>query len=201
MLRGVRVTMSDRGDRLFMLEGERNTESPKTFSDLGTRPRTLSRKALQDATERKRYVVSTLHDKRRQILRSVVEAKQGHNWDNILNDLVTVIKDLKGTLIELENLYANDKYGDYKGETSITNGRWSAGALIEEIKHEEAQKLSETHSRQSRRSRRSKSTCSNSRSSTARIKASAEAAAARENAQFERLIAEKELAHKEREQR
>ena len=46
MLRGVRVTMSDRGHRLFMLDRERNTESPKTSSDLGTRPRTLSRIAL-----------------------------------------------------------------------------------------------------------------------------------------------------------
>ena len=73
-------------------------------------------------------------------------------------------------------------------------------ALIEEIKYKEAKKLAETHSCQSRCSRRSNSSCSNSTtSSAARMKALAEAAAARENAQFERLIAEKEHAHKERE--
>ena len=195
--------MSDCGDRLHILDGERNTESPKASSDLGTRPRTLSRKALQNATERKRHVVSTLHDKLKHIIQSVGEEKQAHNVGNILNDLITITKDLKAALIELENLYANDKYGDYNGETSITNERWiinRAEALIEEIKYKEAKKLAETHSCQSRRSRRSNSSCSNSTtSSAARMKAIAEAAAARENAQFERLIAEKEHAHKERE--
>ena len=195
--------MSDCGDRSYMLDGERNTESPKASSDLGTRPRTLSRKALQNATERKRHVVSTLHDKLKQMIRSVGEGKQAHNLNNILSDLVTITKDLKAALTELENLYANDKYGDYKGETSITNERWTinrAEALIEEIKHKEAEKLAETYSCQSRRSRRSNSTSSNSTSSSAaRMKALAEAAAARENAQFERLIAEKQHAHKERE--
>ena len=195
--------MSDCGDRLHILDGERNTESPKASSDLGTRPRTLSRKALQNATERKRHGVSTLHDKLKHIIQSVGEEKQAHNMGNILNDLITITKDLKAALIELENLYANDKYGDYKGETSITNERWiinRAEALIEEIKYKEAKKLAETHSCQSRRSRRSNSACSNSTtSSAARMKALAEAAAARENAQFERLIAQKEHAHKERE--
>ena len=195
--------MSDCGDRLHILDGERNTESPKASSDLGTRPRTLSRKALQNATERKRHVVSTLHDKLKHIIQSVGEEKQAHNVGNILNDLITITKDLKAALIELENLYANDKYGDYKGETSITNERRiinRAEALIEEIKYEEAKKLAGTLSCQSRRSRRSNSSCSNSTtSSAARMKAIAEAAAARENAEFERLIAEKEHAHKERE--
>ena len=193
--------MSDCGDQLHILDRERNTESPKASSDLGTRPRTLSKKALQNTTERKRHVVSTLHDKH--IIQSVGEEKQAHNVGNILNALITITKDLKAALIELENLYADDKYGDYKGETSITNERWiihRAEALIEEIKYKEAKKLAETHSCQSRRSRRSNSTCSNSTtSSAARMKALAEAAAARENAQFESLIAEKEHAHKERE--
>ena len=40
------------------------------------------------------------------------EEKQAHNVGNILNDLITITKDLKAALIELENLYANDKYGD-----------------------------------------------------------------------------------------
>ena len=100
--------MSDCGDRLHILDGERNTESPKASSDLGTRPRTLSRKALQNATERKRHVVSTLHDKLKHIIQSVFEEKQAHNVGNILNDLITITKDLKAALIELENLYANE---------------------------------------------------------------------------------------------
>ena len=86
------------------------------------------------------------------------EEKQAHNVGNILNDLIIITKDLKAALIELENVYANDKYGDYKGETSMTNERWiinRAEALIEEIKYKEAKKLAETHSCQSRRSRRS----------------------------------------------
>ena len=132
------------------------------------------------------------------------EEKQAHNVGNIWNDLITITKHLKAALIELENLYANDKYGDYEGETSITNERWiinRAEALIEEIKYKEAKKLTETHSCQSSRSRRSNSSsCSNSTtSSAARMKAIAEAAAAHKNAQFGRLIAEKEHAHKERE--
>ena len=139
--------MNDCGDRLHILDGECKTESPKASSDLGTRPRTLSRKALQNATERKRHVVSTLHDKLKHIIQSVNEEKQAHNVGNILNDLITITKDSKAALIELENLYANDKYGDYKGETSITNERWiinRAEALIEEIKYKEAKKLADS---------------------------------------------------------
>ena len=132
--------MSDCGDRLHIFDGECNTESPKASSDLGTRPRTFSRKALQNVTERKRHVVSTVHDKLKHIIQSVGEEKQAHNMGNILNNLITITKDLKAALIELENLYANDNYGDYKGETSITNERWiinRAEALIEEIKYKE----------------------------------------------------------------
>ena len=64
-----------------------------------------------------------------------------------MNDLITITKDSKAALIELENLYANDKYGDYKRETSITNERWiinCAEALIEEIKYKEAKKLADS---------------------------------------------------------
>lgn len=157
--------MSDCGDRLYVLDGERNTETPKASSDLGTSRRTLSRKALQNATERKRHKISTLHDKLKQIIQSVGEEKQTHNLGNILSDLVTMTKDLKAVLIELENLYANDKYGDCKGEKSITNECWiinRAKALSEETKYKEGKKLADTHSCQSRRSRRSNLTCSNS---------------------------------------
>ena len=68
----------------------------------------------------------SLQDKLKQIIQSVGEEKQAHNVGNILNDLITITKDLKAALIELENLNANDKYGDYKGETS----QMSAGLLI-----------------------------------------------------------------------
>ena len=87
--------MNDCGDRLHILDGECKTESPKASSDLGTRPRTLSRKALQNATGRKRHVVSTLHDKLKHIIQSVNEEKQAHNVGNILNDLITITKDSK----------------------------------------------------------------------------------------------------------
>ena len=78
--------------------GECKTESPKASSDLGTRPRTLSRKALQNATGRKRHVVSTLHDKLKHIIQSVNEEKQAHNVGNILNDLITITKDFKRSM-------------------------------------------------------------------------------------------------------
>ena len=79
--------MSDCGDRLHILDGECNTESPKASSDLGTRPRTFSRKALQNVTERKSHVVSTVHAKLKHIIQSVGEEKQAHNIGNILNNL------------------------------------------------------------------------------------------------------------------
>ena len=75
-----------------------------------------------------------------------------------------------------------------------------AYVLIDEIEIIKSNKQLETRSRNSRHSHHSRSLLSTSTtSSAARIRALAEAAAARENAEYEKIIAEKEHAHKERE--
>ena len=72
--------------------------------------------------------------------------------------------------------------------------------LVEEIKSRQSDKLLETSSRLSRHSRRSKSSAgSSTMSSAARMKALAEAAAAWESAEFERMVAEKEHERRKRE--
>ena len=60
-----------------------------------------------------------LHGKLKQIIQSSSGEKQAHNLGNILNDLITITKDLKAVSIKFENPYANDKYRDYKGETTL----------------------------------------------------------------------------------
>ena len=116
---------------------------------------------------------------------------------------MTLAEKFRVTLQELQSLYEQDKFEVYKGETSVTNQYLTlnhAHVLIDEVKIKQSNKKLETHSRHSHRSRRSKSISSSSTtSSAARMRALAEAAAARESAEYERVIAEREHARRERE--
>ena len=116
---------------------------------------------------------------------------------------MTLAEKFRVTLQEVQSLYEQDKFEVYKGETSVTNKYLTlnrAHVLIDEVKIKQSNKQLETRSRHSRWSRRSKSISSSSTtSSAARMRALAEAAAVRESAEYERVIAKREHARRERE--
>ena len=192
--------MSESGEKARAEGIEDHTEQG---TDLGTRSRTLSRKGLQNAVEQKRHEVHILHGKLQRVIRSVEGLDDSHCFDNVLSELVTLAEKFRVTLQELQSLYEQDKFEVYKGETSVTNEYLTlnhAHVLIDEVKIKQSNKKLETRSHLSRQSRRSKSISSSSTtSSAARMRALAEAAAARESAEYERVIAEREHARRERE--
>ena len=104
---------------------------------------------------------------------------------------------------ELVNLYNQDKYGVFEGEALLVSENASlvyAHILISEIRNaQKSGKSAETMTVRSRNTRRSGASRASTSSSVARMRAVAEAAAAKEQADYECLIAEKENEIKQRE--
>ena len=190
--------MSDHGDEPCE---ERLADDQEADGDLGKRSRTLSRKGLKYAAEQKRRQTIALHERLRRVIRSVEGADC--ITDSVLNDLATTAEGFKAVLQELLNLYEQDKYNDIEYKAPLIGEKLelnNAYVLIDEIKISKSKKQLETRSRNSRHSHHSRSLSSASTtSSAARIRTLAEAAAARESAEYEKLIAEKEHTRKERE--
>ena len=188
--------MSESGEKPCAEGIEDRTEQ---VTDLGTRSRALSRKGLQNAVEQKRHEVDILHGKLQRVIRSVEGFDDSHCFDNVLSELVTLAEKFRVTLQELQSLYEQDKFEVYKGETSVTNEYLTlnhAHVLIDKVKIKQSNKQLETHSRHSRRSKSISS--SSTTSSAARMRALAEAAAARKSAEYELVIAEREHTRRER---
>ena len=150
------------------------------------------------AIEQKHREIGTLHKRLLRVMQSAEGPDDGRNTDLVLRDLATASGELHGVLQELLSLYEQDVYNDYGEEALLTNESLAlkrAYILMDRIKStRKPDKLLETSSRRSHHSsaRRSSRASTVSTASSARIKAFAEAAAARESAEYERLMAEKE---------
>lgn len=138
-----------------------------------------------------------------EVMRSAREITEGSDSEKVLRDLVNVSREFRLKLDELRSLYTQDvhKYfGDEEAQLTVESLTLDeAYTLIQEIKNKQSDKLLETTSRYSRHSHRSKASSATTTSSAARMRALAEAAAARESANYERMIAEKEHERKKRE--
>ena len=185
-------------------KGEASVHQETVSRGPSRRVRILSRKALENETDQKRRELDVLHKMLKDVMRSTEELNKESDLGRILRDLEGVSEEFTIKLQELMSLYEQDKhsyFGDVEvllEEEGLTLDR--AIKLIQEIKGRQSDKLLETSSRSSRRSRRSKSSVgSSTTSSAARMRALAEAAAAREGAEFERMIAEKEHVRRKRE--
>lgn len=171
--------------------------------DPGTK-RVRTRKALENAVEEKRREIACVHKLLKETIRSAEELNEGSDFEIILRDLRGVSDELMTKIEELRSLYTQDK-NNYLGDQeplliseSLTLDQ--AYKLAEEIKSRQSDKLLETRSRLSLRSYHSKILSrASTTSSAAKMKALAEAAAARESAEFERRIAEKEHECRKRE--
>ena len=170
------------------------------------RSRKPSRKALQNAVETKRYEVKTLQKKLLNKIQAAEGLDDSRNVESVLRDLATTSEGLNVVVQELLSLYAQDVNHDFGDDVLLTNETLTlqrAYALMERLNNRKSDKVLEIGSGvshcSSRKTKSAKSLSSASSASTARIKAIAEAAAARKSAEFERKIAEKELQRRKRE--
>ena len=171
-----------------------------------TRVRTRSRKALDDAIKEKRHDINILFERLKQSIQVARELSEESCCDDALSDLVDASREFGTKLEELLNMYARDKNRESRDVEALLASKFlvldQAYRAIRDVKNLQTSKLMETGSRISRHSRRSKSVSStgpSSSSSAGRMRALAEAAVARESAEYERLVADKEHERKTRE--
>ena len=182
-----------------------NGERPPNGGDQGEigaerRSRKPSRKALQNAVDRKRDEVNSLNKKLVKMIQAAESPDGSLNTESVLHDLATGSGELNEAIQELIGLYAQDVNNDFGADVLVTRETLTlqrAYAVMKRIKSRKSDKLLELNTAMthcsSRNSKSVKSSSCVSSASSARIKAIAEAAAARESAEFERKIAEKEL--------
>ena len=160
----------------------------------------LTRKALHNAIDNKR---KEFRNSRKRLL-SVMQLVDGLGDDS---DIATLARDLTAAseefgelLKDLFELYKQDVYGDFVEEAQLeeeSDTLKRALSVIEKLKNKmsrQSNELLETRSVSSRHSSVSKTS-----SAIARLQALADANAAKEEAQYTRLMAEKELERKTRE--
>lgn len=161
---------------------------------------TLSRKTLQNAIAAKRLEADSKYNKLQELIRSLEE----HGYDETyLTNLVAATEEYKFIVNELACLYRQDKYEEFKDDALLIEEQRTinhALMIVKKIQNRQSDKLSEMSSWRSKpQSRHSRSNSSYSTSSSARLHTLAEVAAAWENAEYERAIAEKEHERNQRE--
>ena len=181
-----------------------NVEGAKESGARSKRQTRPTQKALQSAVELKR---KQIHKSRKRLL-SVMQSAEGlsdeSHIDTVVRDLTLASEEFGGLLQELIGLYEQDSHGDYLEEAQLSEENKTlnrALLLLDSLKNRitrQSNKLLETRSVFSRRSLRHSSAPKTS-STTARLQVLAEAKAAREEAQYARLIAQKELERRTRE--
>ena len=191
--------MSRRGD---------NTQSAGEFDfpdadPTEKRDRKLTQKALEYTVENKRRKAENLEKKLWLVIRAVEASDLKFCTSNMLRELMTATQEFELIVQELANLYSQDKHGVFEGEALLVSEKASLQYSLELIKlikdAKKSDKSSEISSVKSRNSHRSGSSRASTSSSVMKMKAAAEAAAAKEQADYERLIAERENDMKQRE--
>ncbi len=161
------------------------------------RQRSLTRKAFQNLVLEKR---SELERKTKSLMRKYDELSESLTDNTRVNEVLPALsistKDYKQCIDELETLYQQHRWGEFENEASLTRedskGRLEKiYALISEAT-ERQDSYSENGSQKTRQSHRTSSPRCSSSSSMARRTAMAEAAAAKERAQYDILIAQKQ---------
>ena len=160
----------------------------------------LTRKALHNAIDNKR---KEFRNSRKRLL-SVMQLVDGLGDDSdiatLARDLTVASEEFGELLKDLFELYKQDVYGDFVEEAQLeeeSDTLKRALSVIEKLKNKmsrESSELLETRSVSSRHSSVSKTS-----SAIARLQALADANVAKEEAQYTRLMAEKELERKTRE--
>lgn len=170
------------------------------------RERKLTQKGLEYTIESKHRTASRLERKLWLVI-SAVEATEVESCsDHMLRELITVTEEFESVVKDLTKLYSQETSGSVEDENLVVPLEASLQYSIELVrkikKYRKSDKLSETRSVKSHVSRlsgSSRGSRASTSSSVIRMKAAAEAAAAKEQADFERMIADKENQMKQRE--
>ena len=121
----------------------------------------------------------------------------------MMQELTTATQEIKLIINELANLYSQDVHGVFKGEATLILEKSSLRYALEPLdlikNAEKSDKLSDTSSVKTRNSHCSSSSRASTSSSVIKMRAAGEAAAAKEQADYECLIAEREKEMKQRE--
>ena len=181
-----------------------NVEGAKESGARSKRERKPTQKALQSAVELKRRQILRSRKKLLSVMQSVEGLSDDSHIDTVARDLTLASEEFGRLLQELIGLYEQDSRGDYLEEAQLSEENETlnrALLLLDSLKNRitrQSNKLLETRSVCSRLSSRH-SSASKTSSTTARLQALAKAKAAREEAQYTRLIAQKELERRTRE--
>jgi len=163
----------------------------------------LTPKALQNAIEDKRREILKTRRRLLIIMRSVEETTDDTDIKTIASDLTAAAGELGSLLQGLLSLYEQDLHGEFIDGDQLKEENETlrrALLLIDSLKNRiarQSDELLETRSVYSRHSSR-RSLVSSTSSSVARLQALADARAASQEAQYTRLIAEKELERRTR---
>ncbi|KAJ7381463.1 hypothetical protein OS493_001601 [Desmophyllum pertusum] len=186
----------------------RDAEPPNTGGTKETGARSkrtvkLTPKALQNAMEDKRREILKSCRRLLSVMQSVEELSDDSEIETVARDLAVVSEEFGKLLRELLDLYEQDSHGDYVEEAQLDEENQNlerALLLVEKLKNRisrQSSKLLELQSVSSRHSSR-RSSVSKTSSTIARLQALADAKAAKEEAQYTRLIAQKELERRTR---
>ena len=163
----------------------------------------LTRKALQNAIEGKQKLILKSRKELLSVMLSVEQLSDDSQIESLARQLSAASEEFGRLLQDLFALYEQDTDGEYLEEAHLNEENETlkrALILIDRLKNRivrKSNKLLETQSVCSRQSLRH-SSVSKTSSAIARLQALADAKAAREEAQYTRLIAEKELERKTR---
>ena len=163
----------------------------------------LTPKALQNAIEDKRREILKSRRRLLIIMRSVEETTDDTDIKTIASDLTAAAGEFGSLLQGLLSLYEQDLHGEFIDGDQLKEENETlkrALLLIDSLKNRiarQSDELLETRSVYSRHSSR-RSLVSSTSSSAARLQALADARAASQEAQYTRLIAEKELERRTR---
>ena len=169
--------------------------------ELPKRRITLTRKALKNAIDTTRRKADNSRNKLQSLIHSLEQ--RGNYDEKHLHALEVTTEEYRLVVHELACLYEQDSHGEYNLDEALLAEEQKvinyAYMLVRKKKNLQSDELSETSRHSKPHSRHSRSRSSVSTGSSVRLRALAEAAAAQENAEYERLIAEKELERSKRE--
>ena len=163
----------------------------------------LTPKALQNAVEDKQKEIRKSRKRLLSVMKLVEELSEESEIETVARDLAVASEEFGKLLRELLDLYEQDSHGDHVGEAQLDEENHileRALLLVDKLKNRisrQSSKLLELRSVSSRRSSR-RSSASKTSSTIARLQALADAKAAKEEAQYTRLIAQKELERRTR---
>ena len=159
----------------------------------------LTPKALQNAIEDKRRDILRSRRKLLTVMRSVEQARDDSDINAKASDLTAATDEFGSLLQDLLSLYEQDLHGEFVDGVQLKEENETlrrALLLIDSLKNRiarQSDELSDTPSVVRSRHSSRRSLVSSTSSSAARLQALADARAASQEAQYARLLAEKEL--------